>query len=479
MVMKSTSLKAALFACAFALASVATLFPGSAAAQDNVPPLLEEIANKRVAADPLGVSSFVAETKQFDAVASDPNLGDVLTYSLPVLVSPSGNAVRLTDLGVTISNATDADGRPVGRITIAPGPEDVGVWQLTVRVDDGQGSSDVQNVFISVGTFTNQSPVFALLPPAEVVAEEGSPITFSMTASDPDTSQSVSLTSAGMPAGAGFPDGTSGNPVSATFSWTPAMGQAGDYTLFFDARDNGAPTISESVRTIIRVVVATCPAAPRIISLTPNQGSPSGGTLVTLEGQGFCAPVAVTVGGRPVTNLTVISPVQLTFQTPPGTEGQAADVTVMAAGGDATLSGGFLYSGQVAVEPFAALTATLEIDRGPGAADDVFEVKASFTLGAGSDGIDPLTEAVTLQLGSFSLTIPAGAFRSDKRGRFKLEGLLGTMLLEAQFRPLGGGAFEFKAEGSGADLSALANPVTIGLTIGNDGGSRPVTAEFE
>lgn len=39
--------------------------------------------------------------------------------------------------------------------------------------------------------------------------------------------------------------------------------------------------------------------------------------------------------------------------------------------------------------------------------------------------------------------------------------------------------FEFKAEGEGADLTGTVNPVTVSLTIGDDGGSATVEAEFE
>jgi hypothetical protein len=129
--------------------------------------------------------------------------------------------------------------------------------------------------------------------------------------------------------------------------------------------------------------------------------------------------------------------------------------------------------------PFAAFAAKVEIELGPLANDDAFEVKAIFTLGAGSDGISPLTEDVHLQVGTFSTTIPAGSFKVDKKGRFKFEGIIGGVSLQAKITPRGANSFEFKAEGQGADLTGTANPVTLGLTIGDDSGSTTVTAEFE
>jgi hypothetical protein len=53
--------------------------------------------------------------------------------------------------------------------------------------------------------------------------------------------------------------------------------------------------------------------------------------------------------------------------------------------------------------PFAASFAKLEISK------KGFDLNESFTLGANSNGINPVTEDVTLQIGTFSVTIPVGA----------------------------------------------------------------------
>lgn len=142
------------------------------------------------------------------------------------------------------------------------------------------------------------------------------------------------------------------------------------------------------------------------------------------------------------------------------------------------------------VIPFAAFDAKVEITLGPLANDDSFEVKSTFTLGTGSDGIDPLTEDVSFQVGTFSTTIPAGSFKfhpaNSGKGkgkgapaRWTFEGVIDGVELEAKITDLGGGSFEFKAEGESADLTGTVNPVTVTLTIGDDGGSTTVEAEFE
>jgi 6-phosphogluconolactonase len=130
-----------------------------------------------------------------------------------------------------------------------------------------------------------------------------------------------------------------------------------------------------------------------------------------------------------------------------------------------------VYPPKSCVVPFAAFTARAEI----APADRQFEVEATFTLGASSDGIKPLAEAVSLTVGTFSTTIPAGSFKLDE-GRFVFEGVINGVALEAEIRPRGSNRFEFKVQGERANLSGTVNPVTIVLTIGNDSGTTSVTA---
>src|SRR5260221_1769752 len=120
--------------------------------------------------------------------------------------------------------------------------------------------------------------------------------------------------------------------------------------------------------------------------------------------------------------------------------------------------------------PFASSFAKLEI------AKRGFDLKESFTLGANSNGINPLAENVTLQIGTFSVTIPAGSFKQIPHGRFAFEGVIDRVSLEVQIVPLGNNIFTFKAEGTRVDLADLTNPVTVALTIGDDTGGTAVTA---
>jgi len=173
------------------------------------------------------------------------------------------------------------------------------------------------------------------------------------------------------------------------------------------------------------------------------------------------------------------------------TASNTVTATVSGVGPAPVAFGQFIGPGAVsAIVAFAALNAKAEIDLGPLANDDEFKVKATFTLGAGSDGINPITEDVSLQVGTFSTTIPAGSFKlhpekSGKKGKhvkpnkWTFEGVIDGVKLEAKITDLGGGRFELKAEGEGANLAGTTNPVQVGIVIGNDGGSTTVTVEFD
>jgi hypothetical protein len=125
--------------------------------------------------------------------------------------------------------------------------------------------------------------------------------------------------------------------------------------------------------------------------------------------------------------------------------------------------------------PVATSFANLEITAGP---PPGFDLNGNFALGENTNGINPLTEDVTLQIGTFSVTIPAGSFQQIPQGRFAFEGVNNGVSLEVQIVPLGNNTFTFKAEGTGLDLSGLSNPITVVMTIGINSGTTTVTAEF-
>jgi hypothetical protein len=125
--------------------------------------------------------------------------------------------------------------------------------------------------------------------------------------------------------------------------------------------------------------------------------------------------------------------------------------------------------------PFAAFKAKAELDVQQRRSDR-FQLRTSFTLSPSSNGINPLTEAVTVQVGSFATTIPAGSFKL-KKGRYVFEGVMNGVTLNAVLRSMIlGNDYEFTVVGKGAEFSKTEDSVTVGLTIGDDSGRETITA---
>jgi hypothetical protein len=124
---------------------------------------------------------------------------------------------------------------------------------------------------------------------------------------------------------------------------------------------------------------------------------------------------------------------------------------------------------------FSSFSAKLDIVTGgptPG-----FDLNATLTLGPPSKGINPLNEPVTLKVGTYNVTLPAGSFKLLKKGRYAYQGTINGVSLQVQIVPLGGSSYQFKAEAMPVTL-ARSNPVTVTITIGDDTGTKAVTASF-
>jgi hypothetical protein len=100
--------------------------------------------------------------------------------------------------------------------------------------------------------------------------------------------------------------------------------------------------------------------------------------------------------------------------------------------------------------------------------------------GAGSDGINPLTDPVSLTIGTYSVTIPSGSFHQlpngSKRGSYVYAGVIGGVTLQLQILQLAGNQFQLKSTGGPVNLTGLPNPVTVTIVIGNDLGTTSVKA---
>ncbi len=129
---------------------------------------------------------------------------------------------------------------------------------------------------------------------------------------------------------------------------------------------------------------------------------------------------------------------------------------------------------QGAATIFAAFSANVAINN----SKNQFAVGGQFTLGTGSSGIDPLTQPVTLQVGAFSITIPAGSFQLDSHGNYVFQGTINEVQLAAGIQLQGGNQYAYAFAGQNANSLPTSNPVNVRLAIGSNGGDTSVNANF-
>jgi uncharacterized repeat protein (TIGR01451 family) len=204
----------------------------------NTAPTLAPIANKTIRA---------ANTLSFALGASDGDIpANHLTYSL-VSGPPGATVAPTTGLFTWTPSLADAPSTKTVTVKVT----DDGVPQL----------SDIKSFNIAV-TESNSAPVLSLVPNQTV--NEGSLLTLTLTATDPDGSDQVLAY--------GLVSGSSGmvvNSTSGILSWTPAEAQGPSTNLVtVQVSDNGVPPLSDS-RTFSIVVNEV--NSPPVLAAVPDQ----------------------------------------------------------------------------------------------------------------------------------------------------------------------------------------------------------------
>ncbi len=82
---------------------------------------------------------------------------------------------------------------------------------------------------------------------------------------------------------------------------------------------------------------------------------------------------------------------------------------------------------------------------------------------------NPLTDSVTLQIGTFAVTIPAGSFYKTGKGIFSFEGVINGVTLKVAIKSTGTLRYNLQAGAQNASLTGTQNAVYVTLAIG--GGS--------
>jgi hypothetical protein len=182
--------------------------------------------------DPIEAQSVTeGQLLEFVVTASDPDSGDTLVFS--------------------------ADNLPVGAdfdpqtqtFSWITGDGDAGDYTVTFTVtDDGippRSASEEVSITVNSSTAPNHAPIFDPIEAQSVT--EGQLLEFVVTASDPDSGDTLVFSADNLPVGADF------DPQTQTFSWITGDGDAGDYTVTFTVTDDGIPPRSASEEVSITV----------------------------------------------------------------------------------------------------------------------------------------------------------------------------------------------------------------------------------
>jgi YVTN family beta-propeller protein len=126
--------------------------------------------------------------------------------------------------------------------------------------------------------------------------------------------------------------------------------------------------------------------------------------------------------------------------------------------------------------PYHSMQAALAIESSQSPSSNAFELDASFALGSGSSGINPVSEPVTLQIDDVAATIPSGSFKGIGSGLYTFSGTIDGLALEMAITRVGVNQYVLVTTGQNASFAGTSNPMTVRLSIGVDSGTTSTHA---
>ena len=213
----------------------------------------------------------------YNSQATDPD-GDSLSYSLVPCLGLGCNpmatpAVYLypDNFGGTISID------PVTGTMCWVNPTRLGEFNIAILVEEWRSGVRVGSVLrdmqLTVENCLNDPPVINTISDTCIVS--GDILTFSVSATDPNVGDRITLTgNGGVFNGtnpAVFPSATSLSPVSSTFTWNTSCDniRQAPYKVFFEAKDDGTPVNLSDYRQVNIIVKAPAPTG---VIATPLSG---------------------------------------------------------------------------------------------------------------------------------------------------------------------------------------------------------------
>lgn len=320
-----------------------------------------------------------------------------------------------------------------------------GDYTFRLVVNDGEFDGGPDDVVVTVETTeANQSPIARcqdVTAPAALNSCAIASTSIDHGSSDPD-GDTLTLTQS--PAGP-YPVGVT--PVTLT-AFDGSL--SSECTALVTVTDSQAPTVtcpvdqSVSATSSAGVVVNFSPAATDNCSTLITTCSPPSGSTFPL---GFTAVTCMATDGAGLQH------------------GCGFNIQVSSAPAAAT--------------PFTDVSATLDVKHNRNHGSGNLAYQMTFALGAGTNGIAPLTESINIQIGDLTFPIPVGSLRVNKKGKFIFKGGSSGAVVNATLTPVGSKRYQLKLRASRLDVSALTNPVATYVSIGDDAGGATVQARLQ
>jgi hypothetical protein len=219
---------------------------------------------------PTEVSVEEGDTLSVVVNVTDPDDEAIESLSADLSNLPAENGATFTP------NQTNTQ----GLLTWHPESGDAGTYAVTFTAVDESNLSGTATTSINVTRAGIGSPV--VTAPALVEGVEGSRVTFTVTATDPDGDHIESLDVAPLPEGASFEVGASN--ASGTFDWTPNFTQAGVYNLTVTAQSchfDSVGTVCDTGTAPVTLEIADTGANrnPPVVTAPSDVQVEEGGTL--------------------------------------------------------------------------------------------------------------------------------------------------------------------------------------------------------
>ena len=171
--------------------------------------------------------------------ATDPDAGNTISYAI---LGDTGSvfAINASSGAITVANSA------------ALNFETTPTFNLQAQATDNLGASSVATLTINL-TNVNEPPDQATIGNRSI--SEGALLSFTVTATDPDTGDIPVMTSSTLPGTATYIDNHNG---TATFNWTPASGAsaASPYSVTFTATSSGALFDQETISITVNAAAA-------------------------------------------------------------------------------------------------------------------------------------------------------------------------------------------------------------------------------